>query len=121
MMRKERKFCSRNVSKVTFKKNCPTVDFIMAVENFFFLNFTFDPSDHMFMLPSISQLKTEWEGHKTHKLVENDMVFPKKKNSQCKIEMKAECKCKLIILFCSQGYCGFNTDFVLLVLTIKMQ
>lgn len=44
----------------------------------------------MFMLPSISQLKTEWEGHKTHKLVENDMVFQKKKNSQCKIEMKAE-------------------------------
>lgn len=81
-MRKERKFCSRNVSKVTFKKNCPTVDFIMAVENFFFLNFTFDPSDHMFMLPSISQLKNGKDTKHTNWL---NMTWFSKKNSQCKI------------------------------------
>lgn len=38
----------------------------------------------------------EWGRHKTHKLVENDMVFKKKKNSQCKVEIKAEIDLRLI-------------------------
>lgn len=51
----------------------------------FFFNFHI-PSGHM--LPSISQLIKDWEGHTTHKLVK--MTWFSKKNSQCKIEIKAE-------------------------------
>lgn len=53
------------------------------------------PSGHMLHVALYKPIK-EWGRHKTHKLVEKDMVFQKKINSQCKIEMKAEIDLMLI-------------------------
>lgn len=129
MMRKERKFCSRNFSKVTFKKNYCRC-YYGSWQNFkdkkywqqsqdFFSSYFHVPSGHMLHVAFYKPMK-EWGRHKTHKLVENDMVFKKKKKFTVQSRNKSWnwFEVNWIILFCLQGYCCFNTDFVLLVLTI---